>query len=196
MTKNAKNFELMVFPELWKNYIFQGAFLVAENSCQPPWPPPSFLQCCGTVYSVLMLAGTQKSLLQKNIQHLSLMNCLGHYSSVFSLLGIRTIASLQHLEFPWNLLSRRLVLKDILRSVLHTTEQGVSLHFAVAFCPDYKNKSNSCCLSWTHPCHMTENLHQWKLYQWFNTENIRCLQNKGNAKIRIHRYCYLLFSSL
>lgn len=109
-----------------------------------------------------MLAGTQKSLLQKNIQYLSLMNCLGHYSSVFSLLGIRTIASLQHLEFPWNLLSRRLVLKDILRSVLHTTEQEVSLHFAIVFCPDYKNKSNSCCLSWTHPSHMTENLHRWK----------------------------------
>lgn len=42
MTKNAKNFELMVFPKLWKNYIFQGAFLVAENSCISPPAPTKF----------------------------------------------------------------------------------------------------------------------------------------------------------
>lgn len=73
---SLKYFELMKFPQLWKNYIC--SFLFASNS---------------------LLAGTQKNPLQNHIRHISLINRVGPYSSIFSLLRVRTIACLQHFEF-------------------------------------------------------------------------------------------------
>lgn len=84
ITVHAKDFELMKFPKLWKNYIC--SFLFASNS---------------------LLAGTQKNPLQNHIRHVSLINWVvslssqGQNNSLFTPLRI-PLKSTEKETWSWN----------------------------------------------------------------------------------------------